>query len=251
MVLHSQGYTIVEVSLFLAVSGLLVLIALLGTGNSIQTTRFSDTGRSTHAYFQKQYDNLLNGVNSRPGQESCSNSVVSNGSNQNPGTSNCLLLGKAMLIKPGVSTITTYDIVGTEPANPNYDLPDTDLIRAFSPTIVRSVGADVFQIPWLAKVLGGKRAAAPVSDGLPTDMFAIIRSPRSTHIVSYTFQEAALQGGNDMAAVVSNNANIEQQTNFCVRSADNAASIAKFVITGMQGQDAVQLVFDAVAGDCS
>jgi type II secretory pathway pseudopilin PulG len=250
MVLHDQGFTIVEVSLFLAISGLLVLIALIGTGSSIQTTRFSDTGRSTHAYLQKQYDNLLNGVNSRPGQEQCSGSIVDSTSNQSPGTSNCLLLGKAMRIKTGGSNITTYDIVGTEPATPNYDLPDTDLIQTFKPTIVRSVGADTFQMPWLATVIGGKRAPAPTSDGLPADMFAIIRSPRSTHIVSYTFQEASLLGSNDMTPIVSNRVNTEQLTSFCIKSADNANSIAKFVITGMQGQDAIQLVFGAVAGDC-
>lgn len=246
MAAHSQGYTIVEVSLFLAITGLLFVIALFGTGNTLLTTRFSDTGRTTHAYLQKQYDNLFNGINARPGQEECNASVVDTLANQPPGASTCLSLGKAIFFKVGSTSLTTYDIVGTEPANPNYSLPDTDLIKSFSPKIVRNVSVDTFQIPWQATIIGGKR---PV-DNVPTDVFALIRSPRSTHVVSYTFKESDLRPDpNDMGPVLID-ANTGQLTNFCIKSADNGSRIAKIVVTGGQGQDAIQLGFDANTGDC-
>ncbi|HWZ65540.1 MAG TPA: hypothetical protein VNX65_01945 [Patescibacteria group bacterium] len=247
MASHSQGYTIIEVSLFLAITGLLFIIALFGTGNALQTTRFSDTGRTTHAYLQKQYDNLFNGVNTRPGQEECNASNVDTLASQSPGTSNCLSLGKAIFFKIGSTVLTTYDVVGTEPANPNYNLSDTDLIKSFSPKLVRNVSVDTFQIPWQATIIGGKR---PV-DNVSTDVFMLIRSPRSTHVVSYTFKESDLRPDpNDMSPVLID-ANTSQLTNFCLKSADNSSKIAKIVITGDQGQDSIQLGFDANAGDCS
>lgn len=247
MVRRTQGYTIIEVSLFLAITGLLILIVLIGTGNTVRTTRFSDSNRSLHAYLQKQYDNILNGVNTRPGQEECIGGVVDTTSTQPPGASNCLLLGKLVSLKQNATTVQTFDIVGQEPANPNYNLADVDLIKTYQPTIVRNVSSDTFQIPWGAKIVGSKRLA----DNKAEDQFAIIRSPRSTHIVSYTFNESDLGGSNDMTGVVSNASNIEQSTNFCVNSVDAPGLLSKITATGNQGQDALQLTFDASSGDCN
>ena len=115
---RSEGYTIVEVSLFLGISALLLTMALVGTGLSIRTTRFTDSTRSLHSYVQQQYDDLLNGVNSRFGTESCTGGNVNTGVSQTPGTSNCLYMGKLVVFTQNASTVTSYNIVGTEPATP-------------------------------------------------------------------------------------------------------------------------------------
>lgn len=247
MVLRAQGYTIIEVSLFLAITGLLVLIALIGTGNTIRTTRFSDSNRSLQAYLQKQYDNLLNGVNTRPGQEECFFGIVDTSASQPPGASNCLLLGKLISLKQNTNAIQTYDIVAHEPATPDFTLSDTDLIKTYQPTIVRNVSVDSFQIPWGAAIAGSKRLA----DNQASDQIALIRSPRSTHIVTYTFKESDLSGSDDLTGVVSNSSNIEQNTNFCIGSADSPGVLAEIAATGSQGQDAFKLTFDVTNGDCN
>src|SRR6266536_3229274 len=101
---RAEGYTIIEVSLFLGISALMLAIALVGTGLSIRTTRFADSTRSLHAYVQQQYDDLLNGVNSRLGNEACNSGVISTATPQTPGTSNCLYMGKLILFKPSTDT---------------------------------------------------------------------------------------------------------------------------------------------------
>ena len=256
LIQRSEGYTITEISLFLGITGLLFLFALVGTGSTLRTTRFTDSGQSLHAYLQKQYDNLLNGVDTRPGQEECNTGTVDTFAHQAPGTSPCLLLGKLVTLTqatsstPSSNTIHTYDIVGTEPANPNFTLSDQNLIVTYQPRIVTSVGTDMFEIPWQAYMSGSKRPQPP-GDNKAVDELALIRSPRSTHILMYTFKASDLAGSNDMTGVVSNAANIEIPSNFCVTSADRLVPTAEIKTTGGQGQDAFQLNFDAPGGDCN
>ena len=246
----SEGYTIIEVSLFLGISALLLTIALLGTGLSIRTTRFTDSTRSLHAYVQQQYDDLLNGVNSRFGTESCASGVIDTSTSQTPGTSNCLLMGKLIVLKQGSSNLMTYNIIGTEPANADYTKPDEQLIYDFTPTIVRSVGVETYNIPWTATISGSKR---PI-DGKAVDAFALIRSPRSTRIVSYVYKEPS--GSYALAPLINPSAptdanNISQPASFCLSSADGLGSPSKITISGGQGQDAIGVSFDTIPGDCN
>lgn len=244
-----SGYTIVEVTLFLAVSSLLVLIAILGTGNTIRASRFTDSSRSMHAFVQKKYDDILNGVNTRLGQERCNAGSVDTGGSQAPGTSNCLLLGKLITIEPGQSTLQAFDIVGTEPTLPDYNKADEALIYDFRPTVVRTVGVDTYQIPWQAQITGSKRLV----DSRAVDAFAMIRSPKSTRIVSYTYKEPG--SSYNLYSLINpatpaNANNISKPTNFCLQSADGFGVQSKLVITNGQGQAAIQLDFNATAGDC-
>jgi type II secretory pathway pseudopilin PulG len=258
MGVQQHGYTIVEVTLFLAISSLLVLIALVGTGLTLQAARFSDSSRSIHAYVQKQYDNVLNGVNPRPSSESCSAGTVSTGGTGDPiGTTSCLLLGKLLTFKPNTSVIQTYDIVGTESIPrewvlPDYSQPDNQLIHDFQPTIVRSTDVDTFEIPWGATISGSKR----LGDGAAVDALAFIRSPKSSSIFTYVYKEPT--GSYSLADLIdpsspADAANFNSTTNmsnFCFKSADAFNVPSKVTLTGKQGQDAIQLAFDAVAGDC-
>lgn len=248
---RSEGYTIIEVSLFLGISALLLAVALVGTGLSIRTTRFTDSTRSIHAYIQQQYDNLLNGVNSRFGTEACASGTVSTGTSQTPGTSNCLFLGKLMVFTRNSSNVVTYNIIGTEPASVDYSQSDERLIYNFTPTIVRNVGVETYNIPWMATISGSKRTI----DSQGVDAYAIIRSPRSTRIVSYTYKEPAT-AGYALAPLINpsvgaNANNISQPANFCLSSADGLGQPSKLMITGGQGQDAIGVSFDAATGDCN
>lgn len=247
---RSEGYTIVEVSLFLGISALLLVMALVGTGLSIRTTRFTDTNRSLHAYVQQQYDDLLNGVNSRNGSQACNAGVVDTGTSQTPGTSNCLIMGKLIVFQQNSSDLTIYDIIGTEPSNPDYTKSDEQLIYDFTPTIVRSVGVQTYNIPWSATISGSKR---PI-DGKAVDAFALIRSPRSTRIISYVYKQPV---GNYALAPLVNPAtpgdanNISKPASFCIKSADGIGTPSKITVSGGQGQDAIGVSFDTVTGDCN
>jgi type II secretory pathway pseudopilin PulG len=245
---RQRGFTIIEISLFLAMTGLLFLIAIIGTGGTIRTVRFSDSGHSLVAYIQRQYDDIINGFNGRQGTETCSAGVVTNGANQTPGTSDCLLIGRLLVFKVDSPTITQYDVIGTEPANVDYSQSDTQLITNFHPQAVTASDVQTYDIQWGAYVLNTKR----LSDSQAVTGLLLIRSPKSSRIISYTFK-AGSPVANDLSSIVSNPSNVSQTTNFCVENADGGGLPVKIVVTDAPDQQAVQAVFDANSSgnDCN
>lgn len=250
---RQKGYTVVEVTLFLGVSGLLFLVAIFATGSTIRNIRFSDSGFSLESFVQKQYDNVLNGVNTRGDQIVCNSGVIGAGS-QTPGTSNCFFMGKLLLFKQGEYNITSYNIIGTEPAGLNLSQSDEQLIAAYQPTIVTDSEVENYPIPWHAYISGIRRVSTADPSPLATNALALIRSPRSSRIVSYTYKEPAAVPNINLSTIVSSpSVNANKLTNYCLRSADNIGIPAKLVISGTGGnQTAAQIVFDAVVvGDCN
>lgn len=238
-----RGFTVIEAILFLGISGLLFLIALLGTGNVIRAVRFTDSGRSLNAYVQRQYDDIINGLNTRLGNETCTAGSVSTGSNQTPGTSNCLLMGKLLVFTINSPTIRLYDVVGTEPANVDYGKTDAQLIIDFKPQAITNSGVATYNIPWQAYISGTKR----LSDSQAVTGLLLVRSPKSSRIVSYTYKVGGTVVAN-LTGVVSLAANQGQKTNFCIKNADNFGNAAKLEVSNAPTQQAVQVIFDADTG---
>lgn len=242
---RQAGYTVVEVTLFLAISAMLFLVALIGTGSTIRTIRFSDSGRSVTAFVQRQYDEIINGLNTRLGNEVCSGGTVTTTGSQTPGTSDCLLMGKLLIFALNSPTITTYDVIGTEPAGVNYNQTDIQLINVFVPRVITAVGVENYEIPWGAKLTGGKR----VSDNQFVTGLLLVRSPKSSRVVSFTYKPPATITPSlvdvDNASVVGNAANVGQVNNFCIKPEDGLGLPAKLEVTAAPTQSAVQIVFDA------
>jgi type II secretory pathway pseudopilin PulG len=243
------GFTIIEVIIFLAISGLLLSIALLGTGTTIRSVRFTDSAKSFHSFIQGQYDEILNGVNPRAGQEACANSLVnpSPATPEQPGASKCLLLGKYLVLTEGLDTVKSYYVVGSEPASVPANATDEKLIELYNPYVASSVQLEDYRLPWGALISGAKRQDA--YDGKKITGYALLRSPRSSRIVSYTFPGAVPANGR-LTAIVQDPTNIQKPSNICILSADNLGSPAKITIAAGQGQDAVTLTFDALSTDC-
>lgn len=241
---RQRGFTVIEVTLFLGITGLLFLIALLGTGSTIRSVRFTDSGRSLTAHIQRQYDDIINGLNTRSGNEACAAGVVGPGT-QEPGTSNCLMMGRLLTFQVGSSDIKVYNIVGTIPAGAvDYTQSDTDLITAFRPQVVTSAGVSTYQIPWQAFVSGTKRT----SDSQGVTGLLLVRSPKSSRIVSYTYKPVAPTPAADLTPVVSSAVNVGRTANFCIKNADNLGLPAKIVVSDAPTQQAVHITFDADSG---
>jgi len=243
---RQAGFTIVEISLFMAISGLLFLIALVGTSNTIRTVRFTDSGRSLEAFAQKQYDDIINGLNNRGDQISCTNGTIDAGTPSVVGTSSCLLMGKLLVFTQGSPTVTIYNVVGTEPSGVNYSQADDVLITAFQPQAITTTAVTSYTVPWLAPFTGFNR----LSDNTATNGLLLIRSPKSARVVSYTFKVLAAVP-NDLTSVVSTSTNRAQTTNFCIKSADLQGAPAKLVISGGASQSAASIVFDSTDGECN
>lgn len=245
---RQAGFTIIEITLFMAITGLLFTIAMLGIGNSIRTVRFTDSGRSLETYVQKQYDDIVNGLNDRSDQVSCAGGTVDTTTPQNVGTSNCVVMGRLLQFKQGSDTVTNYPVIGTEPANVNYSLTDDQLIAAFSPKAITTTGVTTYTVPWAAPFTGFKR----LNDNSATNAVLLIRSPSSTRIVSYTFKVA---GSAPSPAEVTNAVNDpnsrSQTTNLCIKNYDLQGPPAKLVISGGANQSAASIKFDATDTDCN
>lgn len=252
---QDTGFTIVEVTLFLAISSMLLLGIFAAVSGTLSTTRFSDSSRSLQSFLQKQYDDIVNGLNDRNAQQACSNGsvTVNPPSGQQAGASGCLLLGKLIVLPLNSSTLQVYDIIGTEPASPNYTESDSALIYDYQPTIVTNADTSSYTIPWSATIFGSKRSA----DSTAVDSIAFIRSPRSTQINTYTYKSPG--GSYSLTSLVDPNSSTDTNnfnsttngSNFCLKSTGVFNGTSKIVLAGGQGQDAIGLSFTVGGSDCN
>ncbi len=103
--MEKSGFTLLEVSLFLAITSLLALIAFAGLGPRLRNVRFTDAVRSLDSTTQKQLSDFQDGVNNRGVTSKCNVSggtpqVSESGTNQVSGTSeDCILNGKVALFE--------------------------------------------------------------------------------------------------------------------------------------------------------
>lgn len=104
--LNIRGYTLLEVSLFLAISGALTLIALVSLGPRLRNVRFSTTMRDLHSNVIKQLSTSERGNSGSTGGRSCSVDAsglsISNDNDRSSGTP-CVYVGRVALFGEGVS----------------------------------------------------------------------------------------------------------------------------------------------------
>lgn len=210
---QQHGFTIVEISLFVAISGLLALGLLTGWSVAINGQRYKDSVDSTYAYIQQQYSLVYSVENERSGTLSCdsSSNVSSSGLTSARGQSNCVLIGRYLQLTDG-STIKSYAIVGNEPSGNDNELQD------YIPKVVKSTDLGLTQseysIPWGA-FLTGKGNSNPLNVGI-----AIIRSPQTGTVYSYINSTNA--DITDLSSVISDVNQKEQY--LCVRPDNGPAS---------------------------
>ncbi len=246
MVGRQAGFTIVEITLFMAITGLLFAIAVAGTGNAVRSFRFTDSGRSLEAFAQKQYDDILNGLNNRSSSVSCSSGTIDTTVGQTVGSSNCLLMGKLIVFRLDNPDVTIYNVVGSEPGSVNYNQSDEALVTIFQPKTVTTTAVGSYTIPWGAKPTGFKR----LGDNVATNGLLLIRSPKSSRILSYTFTVPAAVP-TDLTSTVANPANRAKATNICIKSYDGLGLPARLSISGGSSQSATTMVFNAADTDCN
>lgn len=106
------GFTIIELTLVLAITGLMAMGILVGIGASLRNQRYTEATNQAIDYFQGLYDRVLNLSNDRPGNLTCSSSGIDSIGGQGRGTSGCLLLGLLITSDDG-ENITTRQVAAT------------------------------------------------------------------------------------------------------------------------------------------
>ena len=69
--MNRLGFTLLEVALFFAITGLLALVAFAGLGPRLRNVRFTDSVRTLESTAQRQLSDFQAGVNKRPANIGC------------------------------------------------------------------------------------------------------------------------------------------------------------------------------------
>lgn len=108
------GFTLIEVSLFLAITGLLFIGVTLGVQNSVFRQRYNDSIQNFAEFLRGVYDKVMNVQNA--GGVIPSNCRGESGAMENigSGASSCAIYGKLVTFgEDGDSTAYVYDVVGS------------------------------------------------------------------------------------------------------------------------------------------
>lgn len=235
------GFTIIEVMLFLSITGLLLIGAFLASGSAVGQIRFTDGVRGLESFMKRQYEEVLSGVNSRPNNIRCSGSATSSGTSS-PGTSNCYLLGKAIVFTAGSSEARTFYVVGSEPTIVDPDDSLDESLKSYAPATV-TTESEAFSIPWDVYFRAGKR-----QDSQAINAIAFLRSPISSQVGVYLFNtSASITNPEPLSSVITVNAS-DTTGAFCVDGRDQVSQKAAIEFTRGQGSAALRALFDFPSG---
>lgn len=193
-----NGFTIVETMLFFAITGLLIMGILVGTGSSINIQRYRDSVTSLQSFLQLQYSNVAN----------VSNDSLTNNCDgvSNRGQSGCVILGKYITIING-KTIETKDVLGNDTSSSTDASDDLSSLKNAAIT-TSNVGTETYDLEW------GSSVAYKTSDNQP--YILILRSPSSGTIRTFISKTTPLNG--DIELILEDREALNQEAQLCVNS---------------------------------
>lgn len=203
---RESGFTIIETSLVLAITGLIVTLVLVGIGNSLNQQRYTDAVNQTLDFFRGQYAQTINVQNDRSSQEGCDTGGVSDDGQMSRGASECLLVGRVVSGEQVGDSyqVTVRNVLALRDPSNDADIhkkTDDEVLRASS---LRSspMVLTTYQLDW------GARLLRPGSDTPATFTLMLVRTPISGTVK--TFASSAL---NTPAAEL---LGAEKEAKFCI-----------------------------------
>lgn len=178
---QKNGFTIIEVMIVLAITGLLMAGILAGATNNITRQRYNDSVQNFAEFLRNSYSEVVNIQNPRGKNTNLRCSV---GSTKNiatdrgkyagePGRTECALYGKLIVFgdhSKDDSTVYSYDIIGRvfEPSDLEFnpqgsDSPDMTTLKALSAVDADIASFDYRKGSWGKKICSLKPAGNDVS----------------------------------------------------------------------------------------
>ncbi|HEX9679100.1 MAG TPA: prepilin-type N-terminal cleavage/methylation domain-containing protein [Candidatus Saccharimonadales bacterium] len=243
---NQKGFTLVEIMLFLAISGLVLVIGFAGISGRNANVQFTDSIRSLDFFMQKQFNNVLNGVN-------VSSDGRSSGGDQ-------VLLGKYLVFTEGSGGIQVFDLIGDRLSEqeiqtvidnlPSGQDPDRAILFASSPQAVTASPNETYTLDWGVRFLN---ASKNNPNNTAADGFAIVRSPKSGRIFlvghdSDNLSFSRLTNGNpsDDATLFDPSANgymsSQVSLNLCFHNDQNRRAVVMF--GGSSAENSFDIGFD-------
>lgn len=214
------GFTIIEVMLFLAVTGALTVGLLVGSGVAIGQQRYRDSVGSLQSYIQQQYSKTTNVTNDRDKAWTCdSNGNVTQTENASAGeargTSDCVVMGRLVTIDATGTNLTSSVVVGYRSPSAVTQASDIAEITTNYKLGLAPIDKDDQSVNWGAQVVKAKTATP-----MPFSIL-IIRSPLSGATLTFTKEGVQTNVGSMVDA-----ANTSVQRDLCV-NADAGSFVGK------------------------
>lgn len=209
-----QGFTIIELVLVLAITGLVAMVILTGIGVSLQNERYRDTTNQTVDFFKGVYNSVANMSNERPATNACSSAgVLEDAGGVGRGTSSCTLVGYHLQVSDDGRYITSRQVVALTDINSLTDVYSKTDRQILNESALREVeaSAERYDIEWGMEVTPHRRS------------ILVARSPLSGVIKTYSSSVASAQ------ALVQSSIG-EQATTFCIQS-NGMGTIQKNAVT--------------------
>lgn len=262
-----RGFTIIEVMLFLAITGALFAALMIGVNNGVVQQRYLDSVRSYKSLLQQQYSEVVN-VRNENLDGKCNNdgSINDQVSRSTPrGTSPCVLLGRAIRITydNGAQHVVTSSITGHDPTGFGQDadgdgIDDSTQINGASDVTALTVyyhaklaifDKETEDLDWQSLLT----TVASQGQRTPSKAVILIMKSPATGLVRVFASEdtnGALNNNNDLTAFINNTAATTLQKN-CVDG--NSGLLPKQLVVvnpQLAGPDAIA-TSDDPAGECN
>ena len=120
MGMADRGFTIIEVMLFLGITGMLFAGLMIGVNSNVTQQRYRDGVAEFSSLLKNQYSEVLNTQNARTEGECIDGTVNPSASTaQTAGTSNCVLLGRAVQVENNGTSVKISNVVGFDSSTGN------------------------------------------------------------------------------------------------------------------------------------
>jgi type II secretory pathway pseudopilin PulG len=232
--LNEVGFTIIETMLFLAITALLILGVLAGTGSSINTQRYRDSITSLQAFLQQQYSDVSNVSN-----DSSNNACYGDETTDNlRGQSNCVILGRYITTTNNSQTLSVESVIGY--ISPDSVVESNDLAAIQDYKIqISSLNSENYDIEWNSSLVfpGGSQPA--------TISILIVRSPISGIIRTFIDPNNVIKNS-DITKYLINLTALTKSAKVCVDSNGLFAGtkMAVIVDAGASGASGVETLGD-------
>ena len=179
------GFTLIELILFLGITGALFAGLMVGVNTNINTQRYKESAVSYKTLLEQQFSEVEHPRNTRDGNWTCDAAlgVVPNPTAGVPrGTSNCVLLGRYLQVKENGAQTEVGDVVGIDPGESAASLTgDLSVLRAYAPRL-SPIDVESDELAWLSHLESVEHNPSVAS-------FLILRSPLSGSIRIFGMNE--------------------------------------------------------------
>jgi type II secretory pathway pseudopilin PulG len=178
---RNSGFTIVETSLVLAVTGLLIAMVLTGIGSSLNHERYTDAVAQALDFFRGQYSQTTNVLNNRPSDESCNSSGITTlTTGTTRGASDCLLLGNVLRSSDGKTVTVNQVIARHDPSSDTGIATKSDKDILLASLLQQGNQTSSYTVEW------GSSFLQPGTQNPARFSMMVVRVPVSGTVETYT-----------------------------------------------------------------